>query len=178
MEKLLYISRGLRDFDEICRADVVWPSWPSRPLKIWNFKNPRWRRPPSWKIEKSPYLSRGSTDFDAIWHDDALRKSWPSRSSKIWNFANPRWRRPPSWKSENSHISAAVWAISTKFGMMMQFDFFNRFDRYKFEISKIQDGGGRHIEKSKNRHISAAFQPILTKFGKMMHFEPLDRTDR
>jgi len=25
----------------------------------------------------------------------------------------------------------------------------------KFEISKIQDGGGRHLEKSKNRHISA-----------------------
>jgi len=23
------------------------------------FENPRWRRPPSWKIEKSPYLVRG-----------------------------------------------------------------------------------------------------------------------
>ena len=90
IEKLLYLSRGLRDFDEIWQADVVLPSWLSRPLKIWNFKNPRWRRPPSWKIEKSRYLGRGSTDFDAIWHDDALRTSWPSRSSKIWNFANPR----------------------------------------------------------------------------------------
>jgi len=28
-------------------------------------------------------------------------------------------------------------------------------DRYKFEILKIQNGGGRHFEKSKNRHISA-----------------------
>jgi len=27
----------------------------------------------------------------------------------------------------------------------------------KFEILKIQDGGGRHFEKSKNRHISPAF---------------------
>jgi len=27
----------------------------------------------------------------------------------------------------------------------------------KIEISKIQDGGSRHLEKSKNRHISAAF---------------------
>jgi len=30
---------------------------------------------------------------------------------------------------------------------------------------KIQDGGGRHLEKSINRDISAAFGPILTKFG-------------
>ena len=62
---------------------------------------------------------------------------------------------------ENLNI-VAVWAISTKFGMMMQLDPFNRSDRWKFEISKIQDGGGRHLEKSKNRHISAAIQPIFT----------------
>ena len=46
------------------------------------------------------------------------------------------------------------------------------------EISKILDGGGRHLEKSKNRHISAAVRPILTKFGKMMYFERLDCPDR
>ena len=61
-----------------------------------NFKNPRWPRPPSWKIEKSLYLSRGSTDFDAIGHDGAFRTSWPSRSSKIWNFANPIGGRHPN----------------------------------------------------------------------------------
>ena len=44
-------------------------------------------------------------------------------------------------------------------------------------MSKIEDGGGRHLEKSKNRHISAAVQPILMQFGTMMHFEPLDRPD-
>jgi len=32
--------------------------------KIWNCKNPRWRPPPSWEIEKSPYLGRSSSDFD------------------------------------------------------------------------------------------------------------------
>ena len=31
-----------------CRCSST--SRPFRPLKIWNFKNPRWRRPPSWKI--------------------------------------------------------------------------------------------------------------------------------
>jgi len=31
---------------------------------------------------------------------------------------------------------------------MMQFDPLYRPDRWKFEIFKIQDGGGRHLEKS------------------------------
>jgi len=29
---------------------------------------------------------------------------------------------------------------------------FDRSDRQNFQILKIQDGGGRHLEKSKNRH--------------------------
>jgi len=33
-----------------------------------------------------------------------------------------------------------------------QFDHLDPSDLYKIEISKIQDGGGRHLEKSKNRH--------------------------
>jgi len=41
-------------------------------VKISNFETPRWRRPPSWKIEELPYLGRGLTDFDQIWHDNAL----------------------------------------------------------------------------------------------------------
>ena len=68
--------------------------------------------------------------------------------------------------------------ILTKFGTLMQFDTLNRPDRLKFEIFKIQDGGGRHLEKSKNCHISAVVGPILTTFGTMMQFEPLDRPDR
>jgi len=61
---------------------------------------------------------------------------------------------------------------------MVQFNPFERPDRYNFLISKNQDGGGRHLEKLKNRHISAAIQPIMTQFGTMMHFKPLDRPDR
>ena len=89
-------------------------------------------------------------------------------------FQNPRWRRPPSWTSENSHISAAVWAILTKFGTMVQFNPFESPDRKKCQISKIQDGGGRHLKKLKNRHISAAVQLILTKFGTVTQFGPRD----
>jgi len=32
----------------------------------------------------------------------------------------------------------------------------DRSDHYSFEISKIQDGGGRHLEKSKNCRILAS----------------------
>jgi len=43
---------------------------------------------------------------------------------------------------------------------------------------KIQDGGGRHLEKLKNHHISAVVGPILTKFGTIKHLETSDRPDR
>ena len=33
-------------------------------VKIWDSENPRWRRPSSWKIEKSPYFGRSLSDFD------------------------------------------------------------------------------------------------------------------
>ena len=59
-------------------------------------------------------------------------------------------------KSKNRYISAAVLAILTKFGLETQFDPLDCLDRQKFEISKIQDGGSRHLEKSKNGYISAA----------------------
>jgi len=49
----------------------------------------------------------------------------------------------------------------------------------KLEISKIQDGGGRHLEKSKNhRHISAAVSAISKKFGRVTQFGPRDRSVR
>jgi len=39
---------------------------------------------------------------------------------------------------------------------------------------KIQDGGGRHLEKSKSRHISPTVRPIAMKFAVVKHFVPLD----
>jgi len=119
---ILKLTRGSSDFDEIWQGDAVQPSGPFRPLKISNFENPRWRRPPSWKIEKSPYLGRSSSDFDEIWPDDTVRPSWPFRSLKIWNFKNPKWRRPPSWKIKNHHMSAEIGAILSKFCTVKQFD--------------------------------------------------------
>jgi len=47
-----FFPQLVTDFDEICHGDAVLPSWPVQPLIIWNFTNPRWRRPPSWKNQK------------------------------------------------------------------------------------------------------------------------------
>jgi len=40
------------------------PSWPFRPLKISNFENARWRRPPSWK-SKNHYISAAVQAYQA-----------------------------------------------------------------------------------------------------------------
>ena len=46
----------------------------------------------------------------------------------------------------------------------------------KFQILKIQDGGGRNLGKSKNGQISGTVRPIAAKFGTMMYFDPLHGT--
>jgi len=151
----------------------------SRPIvKIWNFKNPRWRRPPSLKIEKSRYLGNSSTDFNQFWHGNVLRSSWAVRLCKVWNLKNPRCQQPSSWKSRNRHISFAVRPISTKFGVMTQFDPLERNICLNFQNLKVQDGSGRHLEKLKNCHISATVWPISTKFGTAMQCDPLYRSNR
>jgi len=43
-----------------------------------------------------------------------------------------------------------------------------------FAILKIQDGGGRHLEKFKNFNIFAVDWQIFTKFGMQMRLDPLD----
>jgi len=132
----IYLGRGSSDFDKLWRLYAVRPSWPFRTLKISNFENPRSRG--ILKIEKSPYIGGSSSDFDEIWHTDALRPSWPFRLLKIWNFKNQHVDVRHLEKSKNRHILAVVGAISTKFGIVMQFHPLNRSDRWKIEILIIQ----------------------------------------
>ena len=98
IEKSPYLSNDLSNRHEVLHGDTFWPSYP--PLKFPHFKNPRWRRPPFWKIKISPYLSTGLTDRQEIWHRDARWLSWPFRPLKFSNFKNPRWRQLPFWKIE------------------------------------------------------------------------------
>ena len=108
--RIIVISQSrFGDFDEIWHDDAVRPSRPPRPLKIWNFQNPRWRRPSSWNINKSQYLGRVWVDFNEIWRGVVVQPFWPPPPFKIWNFENPRWRRPPSWKIDKSRYLGRVW---------------------------------------------------------------------
>jgi len=51
-----YLCNRLTDFDEIWHGDAYWTPAANQPLKFRIFENPRWQRPPSWKITKSRYL--------------------------------------------------------------------------------------------------------------------------
>jgi len=75
------------------------------PLTLPPFENPRWRRPPCWKIEKLPYLSNGLADCREIWRIDAFWPSWPFPPLKFPPFDNARWRRVPSSKIEKIVMS-------------------------------------------------------------------------
>ena len=47
-----YLCNRLTDFDEIWYSDAYWPHTADLSLKFRIFENPKWRRPPSWKITK------------------------------------------------------------------------------------------------------------------------------
>jgi len=50
--KSLYLWNRLTDFDKIWYINAYWPLTADLPLKFRMFENPKWRRPPSWKITK------------------------------------------------------------------------------------------------------------------------------
>ena len=66
-------------------------------------------------------------------------------------ITNPRWRMAAILeKIKNRHIPAVVRTISAKFGKVTQLYAFDRSDRLKFEISKIQDCGCAVLKNRKN----------------------------
>ena len=92
-----------------------------KPLKFRFFFKPRWRRLPSWKITKMRYHSNGLIDLREIWDDYAKWVSSPPRPfQKFWISKIQDGGRPPFWKPLNRHISATIWPILMKFGMVTQ----------------------------------------------------------
>jgi len=71
-------------------------------VKIRIFENPRWRRPPSWKSQKSRYLRNGLTDLYEIWYDDSKMGLSTAPTVKNLNFQNPRWRTAAVLKTVKS----------------------------------------------------------------------------
>ena len=68
-------------------------------------------------------------------------------------------------KKENRNNSAAIWAIVTKFGTVVDMGSPQRAVTPILTCIKIQDGCRPPSWKKENRHISAAFWDIFTKFG-------------
>jgi len=60
---------------EICHDGACWPSSALRPLKCRHFKNPRWRRPQSWKIKKIATSQQRLTDHSEICHSNVFLPS-------------------------------------------------------------------------------------------------------
>ena len=61
--------------------------------------------------------------------------------------------------------------------MVTQLDPLDRSDLYDLQISKIKDGGGRHLFKIQKHHISATVWAIWTKFGMGTHTDPVNPVD-
>ena len=83
--KSRYFDNGLTDRHEIWHGDTIRNLRCVPQLRICNFKNTTWRRPPFWKIEKLQYLGRSFSDFNEIWQGDAVRPSWLLGRLQIWN---------------------------------------------------------------------------------------------
>ena len=69
---------------------------------------------------------------------------------------------PPFPETGSSYISAADWAISSKFGMPIDLLLIHLNPEVQFRLYS------RHLGNSIWRHNSAAYPPITTKFGKRM----------
>jgi len=79
--------------------------------------------------ENRAYYQSNCIDSNQILHSDKDHQM-PFVVSPYTRITNPRWRTAVILeKSKNRHISAVVQAISTEFGMMMQFEPLDRSDR-------------------------------------------------
>ena len=72
------------------------------------------------------------------------------------------------FKNGSNYISAIYWDISTKFGLLIDFDLLKAMTSTNTKPELLYTGRGRYLEKWKWRHISAVGAPIWTKFGSVM----------
>jgi len=157
-----YLSNGLTNRHEIWHIDAFWPSWPFRPLKIWNLKNARWRRLPPWKIEKLPTVWSIATKVGTVTHIVPLH---PTDSYKFELLKIEDGGRPPSGILKSRGITVTVLSITAEFGTITHFDHLHRIDRYSavwaksYRISHIILAD--HSRKKPKENISAYNNIIL-----------------
>ena len=104
------------------------------------------------------------TKFGSRMHNDTpITAKW-SRSKPEIEF---QYGKRLFFQTGSSYISAVNWDISTKFGLLVDFDLLKALtSNTKPEL--VFSGRGRHLEKWKWRHISAVGAPIWTKFVSVM----------
>ena len=73
------------------------------------------------------------------------------------------------FETGSSYISAAIWDISTKFGLLIDFNLLKAVTLTDTKPEVVFSRRGRHLDKAIWRYISAVDDPIWTKFGRMMH---------
>jgi len=75
------------------------------------------------------------------------------------------------FETGSSYISATMWDISTKFGLLIDFDLLKTVTSTNTKPELVFRCRDRHLEKWKWCHISAVGAPIWTKFGIVMQNE-------
>jgi len=127
--KIVNLSRGLSNLDEIGHDDAVRPSWTPRPLK---FSKSNMASPAILKNLKIAIIQPRFGRFG--WNLAGWCSSTHLTDPTVKNFKYPSWEVPTQAlqiqdggrrhldKSKNRHISATVQPISKKFGTLVQFD--------------------------------------------------------
>jgi len=91
----------------------------------------------------------------------------------------PNWSRSKSevkfqyggrlyFETGSSYISAAIWDISTKFGLLIDFNLLKAVISTDTKPEVVFSRRGRHLDKAIWRYNSAVAAPIWTKFGRLM----------
>jgi len=91
----------------------------------------------------------------------------------------PNWSRSKSevtfqygghlyFETGSSYISAAIWDISTKFGLLIDFNLLKAVISTGTKPEVVFSRRSRHLNKAIWRYISAVVAPIWTKFWRLM----------
>jgi len=125
-------------------------------------------RPPSWK---STWRHISAADVP-IWTKYGSRMQNDTPITAKWSRLKPevefQYGGRLYFETGSSYISAANWDISTKFGLLIDFDLLKAVTSTNTKPELVFNGRGSHLEKWKWRHISAVCAPIWMKFDSVM----------
>jgi len=116
--------------------------------------NTTWLTAAILNIDMTSYFSGACSDLDEIRQPDA---EWYADYGEMVEF-----------ETGSSYISAAIWGISIKFGLLIHFDLLKAVTSTNTKPEVVFSRRSRHLEKWIWRHISTLSAPIWTKFGNLI----------